>query len=75
MPGKGEMTVEILEDGSLKIETGDMAGAAHKSADEFLKEVLALCGGDEARTPLKKHHHHHGEHEHAHEGGGHHHHH
>lgn len=73
MPGKGEIEIEILPDGELKIETGDMAGAAHKSADEFLAEVLALVGGEETRTSLNKHKH--GHHVHDHEHGHDHHHH
>lgn len=67
MPGKGEIEIEILPNGDLKIETGDMAGAAHKSADEFLADVLALMGGNEERVSLNKHKHGHHHHDHEHD--------
>ena len=66
---KGEIEITILDDGTIKIETSDMGagGAAqHKAADEFLKMVARLAGGEVTETKLKQGHHHH--HDHAHEG-------
>lgn len=74
---KGQMKITILEDGTIKTETSDMAGPSHKAADDFLKTVAKLAGGTVSETPLKKghvHSHEHG-HTHSHEhGDGHHHH-
>jgi hypothetical protein len=63
MAGKNEMSIEILPDGQLRIETGDMQGVNHRSADEFLKELQRLMGGD---VSTKKAPHAHG-HNHSHE--------
>lgn len=69
--GHNEMTIRVLEDGTLRIETGDMGGVAHKQADDFLKEVQRLMGGQVEVTKSKDaHHHHHGHdqaHDHAHD--------
>ncbi len=71
---KGEFIYEILENGDVKIETGDMAGAIHVTADEFIKEAERLLGGkvEHDKTKQKQGHHHH--HDHDHSKGGHHHH-
>lgn len=67
-----EMTVEILADGVIKCETGNMAGEYHASADEFLKLVEKLAGGTRetksTRGNVKAHTHQHasGEHHHHH---------
>ncbi len=39
------MTVEILEDGSIKITTGSVSGGNHRSADELLEVMGELMGG------------------------------
>ena len=70
MPGlpKETMDVRVLEDGTVRVETGNMgAGVAHKGADDFLKELARLLGGEEEVTKLKHAHGHH--HDHAHEHG------
>lgn len=72
-PGKGEMIVEILEDGTIKVTTGDMAGAIHQTAEEFMADMRRLLGGEVTTEKTKQshsHHHHHG-HGHNHAGGGH----
>lgn len=74
---KGQMAITILDDGTIKTETSDMAGASHKAADDFLKMVAQLAGGSVTETPLKKGHvHSHGQgHTRSHEHGEDHHHH
>ena len=42
---KAEMELTILEDGTISITTGNMAGEHHASADEFIKLVHQLAGG------------------------------
>jgi hypothetical protein len=42
---KAEMQLTILEDGTISIQTGNMAGEHHASADEFIKLVHQLAGG------------------------------
>jgi len=74
---KGQMQITILDDGTIKTETSDMAGPSHKAADDFLKTVAKLAGGAVTETPLKKGHvHSHADghsHSHTHEGEHHHH--
>jgi hypothetical protein len=43
MPDK--IKFEILEDGTLSVETDAISGQNHMSADEFLKTVEKLVGG------------------------------
>ena len=66
---KGEMKIEILEDGTIKTSTSDMAGPSHKAADDFLKQMARLTGGTVTEEKIKhQHHHHHGtDHEHGHD--------
>ena len=67
-----EFEVEIREDGSLKVETGNMAGPHHGSADDFMAMLATLMGGavdkKSKRKGLKHSHKHHG-HEHVHADG------
>lgn len=68
MANKGEMTITILDDGTIKTETGDMAGPSHKSADDFLKMIARLAGGVVTEEPLQKGHvHTHDGHTHSHD--------
>lgn len=61
----------ILEDGRVRLETGNFAGAAHTSADAFMRTLLAELGVDvEERTSLGHVHHHHHHHVKAAAGGG-----
>ena len=41
---------EILEDGTVKITTGNLTGSNHKSADAFVEEVAADLGGEVEKT-------------------------
>lgn len=69
---KGQIDVLILEDGTCRIETGDMGGVGHKSADEAMREIARLLGGEVIEQKLAEGHHHSHDHEHGH-GGTHHH--
>jgi len=64
---KAEMQLTILEDGTISIQTGNMAGEHHASADEFIKLVQQLAGGArDTKSTREHHHHHHGQEEHHH---------
>lgn len=67
MLGKGEMDIRILEDGTVRAETGDMGGVTHQQADNFLKELARLMGGDVDVGKVKQGHVHVHEHEHTHD--------
>jgi hypothetical protein len=56
---KGEIDVQILDDGRLRIETGDMGGVAHKAADDFLKFCEQMMGGAVERAKAEHAHQHH----------------
>lgn len=62
---KGTMQVRILADGTVRVETGDMAGITHQAADAFLKDLAKLLGGVEDVTKAEHGHHHHHEHDHT----------
>lgn len=70
---KGEMRVEFVEGGKLRIETGDMGGVSHRAADDFIKLIQKDLGMPESTESAKVQHHHHHDHDHmhTHEGGGH----
>ena len=56
---KGQIEIVVLEDGTLRIETGDMgSGPTHKTADDFLKMVTQLMGGGVEVAKTLDHHHH-----------------
>ncbi|MEN3329073.1 MAG: hypothetical protein V7638_3880 [Acidobacteriota bacterium] len=59
MLGKGEMRITILDDGTIKTETGDMAGPAHQAADQFLENIARLAGGEVREQKIGHAHHHH----------------
>ena len=65
---KAEMTLTILDDGTISIQTGNLAGEHHASADEFIRMVHELAGGARETKGTKEHHHehHHYSHEHHH---------
>jgi len=74
MPGFDEMSIEILEDGTIKTTTNPVSAANHANAEAFLQFVARMAGGEtvrEKRTDTHSHHQHshsheHGEHEHQH---------
>jgi len=40
------MTIEILEDGTIRVETGDLAGPLHLKIEEFLELISKRSGGE-----------------------------
>jgi len=71
-----KLTIEILEDGTIKTTSDEVSAANHDNAEQFLRAMARLAGGEttrEARKDLKRHPHHtHGAHStegrHVHEG-------
>jgi hypothetical protein len=57
-----KMIVEILDDGTVKVETGDLSGPLHQKADEFLAMMAKLLGGEVTITKIGHDHHHHHDH-------------
>jgi len=56
-----KLTIEILEDGTLKTTTDEVSAANHDNAEQFLRAMARLAGGEttrEARQDRKRHHHH-----------------
>lgn len=70
--GSDVFTVEILEDGTIKVETDSVSAANHLTAENFLAAMFELAGGKseiQYKRPLavhEHHHHHDGNHHHAH---------
>ncbi len=53
-------TIEILEDGTIKTTTDAVSAANHDNAEQFLRAMAHLAGGEtkrERRTDVKPHHH------------------
>jgi hypothetical protein len=50
--GKNEMTVTILDDGRVKVETSQFVGAVHTTAEKFLVELQKQLGGEATRTKV-----------------------
>ena len=48
-----KMTVEILDDGQVKIQTSDISQKNHMSADELLEMVEDMVGGVRETTPVE----------------------
>ena len=53
------MRYEILEDGTISIETDGISGTNHKSADELLESLADMVGGEVEIKSRRKHVHHH----------------
>lgn len=66
-PSKGQLDIRVLADGTLRIETGDMSGVNHKSADQFLAEMARVMGGEVEIQKAEHPHHHHHDHDHTHD--------
>ena len=67
----------ILEDGTISIDTDEISGTNHASADELLKSLFDAMGGErtaKAKGRLGRQHAHTHDHAHGHDHGGHHHH-
>ena len=56
--------IEVLEDGTIKVTTDQISPANHMSADQFLKQIEQLAGGEITKQKNRKAHghvHQHGE--------------
>jgi len=66
---KDTFQIEVLEDGTLSIDTDGFTPQQHQQADEFVAELGKLMGGEvvvkEKRSHAKQHGHHH-DHQHGH---------
>lgn len=70
---KDTMRIEILEDGTIKTTTDPISGSNHQNAEQFLRMMATLAGGETTRvkrTDVHGHVHHH-DHDHDHEHGPH----
>ena len=45
-----EMRIEVLDEGTIKIETDAVSGPNHMNAEGFIREVFNLAGGKGRRT-------------------------
>ena len=63
------LIIDILEDGTIRVETDQISPANHLNADQFLKFLAELAGGEVVKTKNRHAHTHHHAHEHAKQGG------
>lgn len=69
MADKDTITIDILEDGTIRFETSPISGPIHASAEKFLADVKEATGGQQTRARrghAHGHAHHHHTHEHKH---------
>lgn len=64
---KGTILVEVLADGTVRTETGDLSGPNHQSADLFMKTLATLLGGSVTEEKTKHSHAHTHPHVHQHD--------
>ena len=50
MPGQDHMKFEILEDGTIKVITDPISGPNHVNAEQFLRLIGQMAGGEVTRT-------------------------
>jgi hypothetical protein len=50
MAGIDKLIIEILEDGTIKTTTDKISGANHANAEQFLKHLATLAGGETSRV-------------------------
>lgn len=66
---KNAFQIEILEDGTISVDSESFDPTVHKSADDFVRFLGEIMGGEvvvrEKRSHAKAHHHHH-DHSHGH---------
>ena len=71
MPNNSDrISIKILADGTIKIDTNDLAGPNHTSADKFVRAMEELAGGEsqvEHKHGAHTHTHAEGQHDHAHD--------
>jgi truncated hemoglobin YjbI len=60
---KNQFNIEILEDGTISVDSDSFDPQVHKSADEFVRFLGEMMGGEvvvrEKRSHAKQYHHHH----------------
>lgn len=61
-----ELTITILPDGTVKTETGDMAGIGHHTVDQFMKRMARGLGSEPEIEKLRPSHTHSHNHTHGH---------
>jgi len=59
--------ITILEDGTVKVETGSFQGAVHLAADKLMSWIESQMGGETTRKRLGHAHDHDHDHEHGHD--------
>jgi hypothetical protein len=47
------LTIEILEDGTIKTSSDTVSAANHESAEQFLRAIARLAGGETTREARK----------------------
>jgi hypothetical protein len=47
------LTIEILEDGTIKTSSDAVSAANHESAEQFLRAIARLAGGETTREARK----------------------
>lgn len=55
------LTIEILEDGTIKTTSDEVSAPNHDNAEQFLRAMARLAGGETTRTAREdapRHHHH-----------------
>jgi hypothetical protein len=62
-----KIQIEILADGTIKFTTDPISGPNHVNAEQFLRMVGQLAGGETTRERRKDAHQHQHEHEHEHD--------
>ena len=63
------LEIEILDDGTIKVTTDQISPANHLSADQFLKFISEMAGGETTKTKNRHAHTHQHTHEQAKQGG------
>lgn len=66
-PREDKFTIEVLDDGTLKIDTDGISPANHKQADELLKTLVTMLGGNMVQVKKKTRHQHTHLHKHEHQ--------
>ena len=62
---KNDMDITILEDGTVRVQTGEVGGPEHLVAEKMLAWLAKELGGESTRVRRGHTHHHHHEHVHA----------
>lgn len=62
------LEIEILPDGTIKVSTDQISPANHLSADNFLKFLAEMAGGEVTKARNRRAHTHHHEHQHVNQG-------